>query len=105
MIDQQITIVCTWQYGTEISKTSLPIYVIYEYGYEYSYEYKYVYIYVDLCGEIGWLIPTKLFAYPIIYVLVLQIKTTMVDHVLEARRCHQVALEDVGIWSRIGTSI
>ena len=59
------------QCGTEISKPLLPIYVIYEYDYEYSYEYEYEYIYFHLCGEISWLIPTKLFAYPIIYVLVL----------------------------------
>ena len=56
-----------WQYGTEISKHLSPIYVIYE----YDYEYKYYYDYVNKYGEKNWLISTKLYAYPIIYVLVL----------------------------------
>ena len=59
------------QCGTEISKPLLPVYVIYEHGYVYSYEYEYEYNYVNLYGEISWLIPTKLYAYPIIYVLFL----------------------------------
>ena len=48
------------QYGTEISKPLSPIYIIYEYDYEYEYEKDYV----KLCGEISWLISTKLRAYP-----------------------------------------
>jgi len=59
------------QCGIEISKPLLPIYVIYEYDYEYRYEYEYEQDYVEICGEISWLISTKLYAYPIIYVLVL----------------------------------
>ena len=64
-----------WQYGTEISKFLSPTYVIceydYEYDYGYGYEYEYDNDYVNICGEISWLISTKLYAYPIIYVLVL----------------------------------
>ena len=56
-----------WQYGNEISKLLSPIYVIYENDYEYEYDYDNV----NKCGEISWLISTKLYAYPIIYVLVL----------------------------------
>ena len=60
-----------WQYGTEISKPLSPIYGIYEYDYEYGYEHEYDYDYVNICGEISRLISTNLYAYPIIYVLVL----------------------------------
>ena len=38
---------------------------------KYDFDYDYNYDYVDLCGEISWLISIKLYAYPIIYVLVL----------------------------------
>ena len=68
----------------------------------YCYEYEYEYDHINMFGEIRWLISTKLYAYPIIYVLVLLFKTTKVDHVLEARRCHHVHVEGVGIWSKMG---
>ena len=64
-----------WQYGTEISKPLSPIYVIYEYSYEHDYEFGYEYEYdndyVNICGEISWVISTKFYTDPIIYVLVL----------------------------------
>ena len=43
----------------------------YDYAYDYEYEYEHSYDHVNIRGEISWLISTKLFAYPIIYVLVL----------------------------------
>ena len=64
------------QYGTEISNPLFPIHAIYKYDnkyeyvkkyeqdYEYIYEYEYEKVYVKLCGEISWLISTKLRAYP-----------------------------------------
>ena len=36
----------------------------YEYDYEYGHEYKCDYDHISICGEISWLISTKLYAYP-----------------------------------------
>ena len=52
---------------------------IYEYEYDhdyendllYEYDSGYDYDYVNIGGEINWLISTKIYVYPIIYVLVL----------------------------------
>ena len=43
------------------------MFLIYKYDYEHEYEKDHI----KSGGEISWLISTKLYAYPIIYVLVL----------------------------------
>ena len=42
----------------------LQLHVIYEYDYEYEHEFKYDYDHISICGEISWLISTKLYVYP-----------------------------------------